>query len=197
MRKDVIIREAGPKKGQGSARRGCRDTGRIMARIGAALAVQTDVQGRNMPWMSGSRDDWKRGPILECTEGQEKMPISHPSKSCKFAIDDTVGSPRASWTTNVVLVLSTFLTVVTGYGLFFSPKNSWLIFASSSNRLRALRGKIEFAKVVPNTPVDEDKLARDSYAELQTILGDTNEAWLNLRMSSTPSMTANQAPAAP
>ncbi len=104
--------------------------------------------------------------------------------------------PPSADTTNIVLVLSTLLTVLSGYGLFYSPKNSWLIFASSTNRLRALRGKIEFMRADQISSQDEDKLARESFAEFQTILDETNKAWLDLRTGAAPSTVTSRVPAA-
>jgi hypothetical protein len=95
-------------------------------------------------------------------------------------------------TTNIVLVLSSFLTLLTGYGFFFSPKNSWLLFAAAANRMRALKGKIEFRQADPDPPADEHKLARQFYCELQAILDDTNNGWLDLRRAPAPSTTISE-----
>jgi len=64
-----------------------------------------------------------------------------------------------------ILVLGAIATIVSGWGLFFSPKDSWLIYANSLNRLRALRSKIQFLKSSPSTIKSDEQFASETYAE--------------------------------
>ena len=98
---------------------------------------------------------------------------------------------------HIVLVLGALSTVVSGGGFFFSPKNSWLIFAASINRLRALRSKIEFVKMLPEH-IDSDKELAEFYSEYQAIMDMQNTAWLDLRESTAaPSAKVQAAATAP
>src|ERR1700731_1993342 len=97
---------------------------------------------------------------------------------------------------NVVLVLGALITVISGWGLFFSPKNSWLIYALYLNRLRALKLKMEFAKLSPHIEADE-KFALESYAEYQAILDAQNKAWLDLRSTTEPTSQTRETTGSP
>jgi hypothetical protein len=85
---------------------------------------------------------------------------------------------------HITLVLGAVATVVSGWGLFFSPKDSWLICATSLNRLRSLNSKIDFMKSLPSTVDTDQQLASEVYAEYQAIMDDHNKAWLALRSKS-------------
>jgi hypothetical protein len=90
-------------------------------------------------------------------------------------------------TENLVLILAALITVVSAWGMFFSPKDSWLIYASSLNRLRALKAKIEFTKREPDFVKAADARALALYDEYQAIFDAHNKAWLELRTTSNPS----------
>jgi hypothetical protein len=111
--------------------------------------------------------------------------------------DPAMQAALADHTSNYVLLLGSSLTVLTGYGFFFAPKNSWLLFAAAVNRMRALRGKIEFMQANPSPPEDEQKRADEFHSELQAILDDTNSGWLDIRKASAPPSTSKEATAAP
>ncbi len=105
-------------------------------------------------------------------------------------------SQDADQASRVILVLGTLSTIVAGYGMFFSPKESWLLCATTSNRMRGLKAKIEFMEIDLKTPEDADKLAAECHAELQAILDAQNEAWLNLRSPSLPATSSSRTQAA-
>ena len=85
---------------------------------------------------------------------------------------------------DIILVLGAIATIVSGWGLFFSPKDSWLIYATSLNRLRALRSKIQFLKSSPSTIKSDEQFASEIYAEYQAIMDAHNKTWLALRNGS-------------
>lgn len=100
-------------------------------------------------------------------------------------------------TENLVLILAALITVVSGWGMFFSPKDSWLIYASSLNRLRALKTRIEFMKANPSTFGQDDKLASELYEEFQAIFDAHNKAWLELRAAPNPAFKRDALQRAP
>jgi hypothetical protein len=72
-------------------------------------------------------------------------------------------------------------SIVSGFGFFYSPKQSWLISVTTSNRLKALKSKIEFSGL------DEDRdIVRAFHDEYQAILDIQNKAWLELRSEAPP-----------
>lgn len=89
---------------------------------------------------------------------------------------------------NLILILSGFVTIVSTWGAFFSPKESWLIYASTLNNLQALKSELEFLKISTNQPTSE-KL-NQLFEKYQSILATHNKAWLELR-SSTKKETNN------
>ena len=90
--------------------------------------------------------------------------------------------------TNLILILSAVVTIVSTWGAFFSPKESWLIYASTLNNLQALKSELEFLKISTNQPTSE-KLSQ-LFEKYQSILATHNKAWLELR-SSTKKETNN------
>jgi hypothetical protein len=106
--------------------------------------------------------------------------------------DPAMQAMLADRTSNYVLLLGSLLTVLTGYGFFFAPKNSWLLFAAAVNRMRALRGRIEFMQTNPGPPEDEQKRTDEFHSELQAILDDTNSGWLDIRKASAPPTTPSK-----
>jgi hypothetical protein len=95
-------------------------------------------------------------------------------------------------TENLVLVLGALITIVSGWGFFFSPKESWLIYASSLNRLRALKTKIEFLNTSPDAFKSNEKLASEGYAEFQAVFDAHNKAWLELRAAPNSTLRRNE-----
>lgn len=87
-------------------------------------------------------------------------------------------------TENLILVLATLITILSGWGMFFSPKESWLIYASSLNRLRALKTKIDFLKTSADLIKGQDAESSELYKEYQAIFDDHNKSWLQLRTAS-------------
>jgi hypothetical protein len=92
---------------------------------------------------------------------------------------------------NVILVLGAVSTVIAAWGAFFSPRESWLLCASTLNRLRALQARIDFLSREPGALAP----ASDSVAELfqayQSILDGHNKAWFELRSKPNPALSTD------
>ncbi len=82
---------------------------------------------------------------------------------------------------NVILVLGATITVVSAWGAFFSPRESWLIYASTLSRLRALQTKVEFASRNSNQTPTPSTGAQQFLDEYQKILDDHEQRWQELR----------------
>jgi hypothetical protein len=82
---------------------------------------------------------------------------------------------------NVILVLGAISTVASAWGAFFSPRESWLVYASTLSRLRALQARIDFVTREPNSITPGSEFAADLFQEYQTILDAHNKAWFELR----------------
>lgn len=78
---------------------------------------------------------------------------------------------------NVILVLGVLVGLNSGWGMFFSPQQSWLICASTSNRLKSLRLRLEATQWLPDAKEEIDGV----YQTLQQILDEHNKDWLNIR----------------
>jgi len=60
-----------------------------------------------------------------------------------------------STTSNIVLVMGALGTLLTGWGAFFSPKESWVLSTRTLQNLYALQSRMQFAELKPNQ-VDDD-----------------------------------------
>ncbi len=90
-------------------------------------------------------------------------------------------SPR----NELILVLGALSTVVSAWGALFSPRESWLVYAATLNRLRALQTKLEFMTKEPDALTEASDAVHALFAEYQSIIDTHNRTWLDLR--STPS----------
>ena len=80
---------------------------------------------------------------------------------------------------DVILVLGAITTVITVWGAFFSPKETWLMYAENLNKFRALSAKIDFLK---NSPAGlSEEQTQELFNEYQYIHDSANSTWLNLR----------------
>jgi hypothetical protein len=84
---------------------------------------------------------------------------------------------------NIILTLSALATVVSVWGAFFSPRESWLTYASSLHRLRALKDKIDFQKIEWRPGALPEAQVKTFFDEYQEILSAHNAARLAVRYS--------------
>ena len=82
---------------------------------------------------------------------------------------------------DAVLVLGALLSVVSTWGAFFSPKESWHLNAATYGRLRALQARLEFRACDPNFGQYEEKVVAETFDEYQRILTEFNDEWRSLR----------------
>jgi hypothetical protein len=82
---------------------------------------------------------------------------------------------------NIVLVLGALLSVISTWGAFFSPKESWHLNAKTYGRLRALQASLRFQACSPDFSEDGRKRVAEAFAEYQEILAEHNTEWLSLR----------------
>ncbi|MEO6118855.1 MAG: DUF4231 domain-containing protein [Methylotenera sp.] len=82
---------------------------------------------------------------------------------------------------DIVLVLGALVTVISTWGAFFSPRESWHLNNATYTRLRALQAKLEFLERGASFEQDQLRVLADGFAEYQRILDDYNEHWQNLR----------------
>jgi hypothetical protein len=82
---------------------------------------------------------------------------------------------------DLVLVLGALVTVISTWGAFFSPRESWHLNNATYSRLRALQARLEFVERGTNFEQDQIKVLTEGFAEYQRILNDYNEQWEKLR----------------
>lgn len=80
---------------------------------------------------------------------------------------------------DIILVLGAITSVLTVWGAFFSPKETWLMYAENLNDFRKLRAKIEFLKHGTDTITTHD--CKSLFEEYQHIHDKANATWLDLR----------------
>ena len=82
---------------------------------------------------------------------------------------------------DLVLILGALVTVISTWGAFFSPRESWHLSSATYGRLRSLQSRLEFAERAQEYDQDSVKTLTDGFAEYQRILDDYNEQWQKLR----------------
>jgi hypothetical protein len=82
---------------------------------------------------------------------------------------------------DLVLILGALVTVISAWGAFFSPRESWHLNSATYSRLRSLQARLEFVERGKSFEQDSVKVLVDGFAEYQHILDDHNEQWQKLR----------------
>ena len=85
---------------------------------------------------------------------------------------------------NIILVLGALITVLSAWGTFFSPHESWNINSEIHGKLRALQAKLEFSQRHPDFASKEPTIVAEIFAEYQKILSEYSTKWLELRRKS-------------
>jgi hypothetical protein len=85
---------------------------------------------------------------------------------------------------NAVLILGALSTVISAFGAFFSPRESWHLTAEVYGNLRALQANIEFAQSSADFSAQEDQIAARAFDEFQGIMKEYNARWQALRAKS-------------
>lgn len=84
---------------------------------------------------------------------------------------------------NVILALGALSTLVSAWGAFFSPREAWLLYATTLGRLRGLQAKIDFMSRPPGH-VEDSAAVEAWFTDYQRILEEHNKSWLEIRSSS-------------
>lgn len=87
-------------------------------------------------------------------------------------------SPAVS--SNLILALSSLATVISAWGAFFNPRESWHLSAETYSELRALQTRIQFLESQPKFEFTSEML-ESFYEEYQNIVDKFNSKWLALR----------------
>ena len=94
-----------------------------------------------------------------------------------LTILDTIAS-------DLVLVLGALVTVISTWGAFFSPRESWHLNNLTYSRFRSLQARLEFIERGGAYEASKDKILSDGFEEYQRILDDYNDQWQKLRSKS-------------
>jgi hypothetical protein len=86
----------------------------------------------------------------------------------------------------IILVLGVLITVISTWGAFFSPKESWHLYADTLHKLRALQAELEFETCLKSNIADDEEKLKASFNRYQEILRQHNQAWIELRKSRIP-----------
>jgi hypothetical protein len=78
-----------------------------------------------------------------------------------------------------ILALGATVTVVSAWGAFFAPKESWLLMAGTLNRMRALQARMEYE--IASTPNASAEVLKGIFDDYQKILDEHNQKWEALR----------------
>jgi hypothetical protein len=92
--------------------------------------------------------------------------------------------PFGDYASNIILFLGATSTIISSWGAFFSPKESWLLNSSTLVKVIALRKEIEFLVLEPTKLLIDDLATVESLRkEYQSIVDAHNRAWFELRSS--------------
>ena len=69
---------------------------------------------------------------------------------------------QEDWSNSLVLILSATVTVVSAWGVFFSPKESWFLTAEVLHKIRALQTRLDFELKSSHVKNDLEKLLESS-----------------------------------
>lgn len=85
---------------------------------------------------------------------------------------------------NLVLVLGALVTVISTWGAFFSPRESWHLNSVTYGKFRSLQAKLEFVERGDEFKGHENRVLEEGFAEYQRILDEFNQQWQKLRSKS-------------
>jgi hypothetical protein len=94
---------------------------------------------------------------------------------------------KNSWITeavasNSILVLGAVMTIVSAWGAFFAPRETWHMKADVLGRLAGLRNKLLFSSTDPELSGDEqESFCKEVFDEFEKIMTDHNLKWQELR----------------
>jgi hypothetical protein len=93
----------------------------------------------------------------------------------------TLGPDRSIAATNIVLVLSAIITLITLAGGFYTPRELWLVIMGHCGDLENLKARLEFEERSPTFEERRDEVAALGFAEYQELIDDYDEKWKAIR----------------
>jgi Protein of unknown function (DUF4231) len=81
----------------------------------------------------------------------------------------------------LILIFGATISIITTFGSFFSPKESWLLGASTYDKLRKLQFELEFKSKAFAEDANECPFIDDACSKYQAIIDEYNVEWFNLR----------------
>ncbi|SCK23086.1 Protein of unknown function [Variovorax sp. HW608] len=91
------------------------------------------------------------------------------------------GAGLGALATNVVLVLSAAVTLVTLVKTFYAPRELWIALRTYCSDLKDLKEKLEFAERSPDFETRRDQVAGDGFAEYQRLTEAYEQTWKGIR----------------
>ena len=85
---------------------------------------------------------------------------------------------------NVILILGAVSTLVSAWGAFFSPRESWLLYAQTLAKLRALQVRMQFYFSTSSSAAASEAEVNEFFEKYQAIHDEHNRTWLEVRSSS-------------
>jgi Protein of unknown function (DUF4231) len=85
---------------------------------------------------------------------------------------------------NVILLLGAISTLVSAWGAFFSPRESWLLYAQTLAKLRALQVRLRFRYPDDSLRAGSEAEVDEFFEKYQAVHDEHNRRWLEVRSSS-------------
>ena len=83
---------------------------------------------------------------------------------------------------NSILILGAMITIVSAWGAFFAPRETWHMKADILGKICGLRNKLLFASADPEfSAAEKEALSKEVFDEFETFMKDHNLRWQELR----------------
>ena len=92
-----------------------------------------------------------------------------------------------TWLSNLALLLSAMVTVLSVGDTFFNPRALWMGYSAAEANLKAIRAELEFRRSLSGS-VPEDEI-KEMFKRMQAILDDTTQAKMEARRAAAASVT--------
>ncbi|MDR6534479.1 SLATT domain-containing protein [Variovorax soli] len=93
----------------------------------------------------------------------------------------TVSSDRSMVATNVVLIVSAIVTIITLAGGFYAPRELWVVIMGHCGNLEDLKARLEFEERSPDFDERRDEIADWGFKEYQKLIDAYEEKWKAIR----------------
>jgi hypothetical protein len=82
---------------------------------------------------------------------------------------------------NLILVFSAIITIVSAWGAFFSSRETWHLKAATQGKICALRNRLKFAHSSPRFEENGNELCEEILNDFEKVMTEHNQHWLELR----------------